>query len=99
LPRTAPHVANLAPGFELVVSGGEARGEFAWKADLRRRHRDNGLVRPVTTGLVGTAQIRGPPFAAALLASGDAIPQRPGIEQGGQQIEQNRIVAAPGRRG
>jgi len=78
-----------------LISGSETSGECSRKADLPRSFSDKGFVEPVTAGLVSPPQVGGAPLAAALFASGNTIPQRPGIEQGRQQIEKNGIEAAP----
>ena len=43
---------------------------------------------------IGDAEIFGSPAAAGILAASDRVPQRPAVEQGGQQIEQDSVVAA-----
>ena len=78
-----------------MVSGGQACGERGRKAGLCCCLRDEGIVGAVTAGLVGPAQIGGAPPAAALLTPGNTIPQCPGVEQRGEQVEEDRIVAGP----
>ena len=86
---------DLGPGFEFLISGGEARGRFARKADLRRCLRDKGLVRPVTVALVSPVQVGDAPLPANLFASGNTTPKGPGIEQG-SKVEKSSIIAVPG---
>ena len=85
---------HVRPGLQFPVARRKFRCKTTPQAHGRSRLGDEILVSSVGPSLVGDPQVLSAPSTPALGIARDRIPKRPAIEERGQKVKQNGIVAA-----
>ena len=89
----AEGLVGVGPGLKFGVAGVEVEGERTGEGDGLGGVGYQVEVRAISACLVAEAEVSGAPPFAVLLIAGDGIPQRPAVEQGGEEVKQNSIVS------